>query len=136
MVSIDAAVCTGCKMCENICPSDVITVTLRKGEKREAFKGATYCDVFTLDYQACMQCELCVQVCPTDAIVMTRFTQQPSRMREGLMLTKERLQANGRRLLEQPESMSKSTGTTLREWTDLKRGQAKEPEAGEKEKPQ
>jgi NADH-quinone oxidoreductase subunit I len=114
--------CTGCGMCESICPSDVIVVTLKKGEKRKAFKGSTYMDVFTLDYQACMQCELCVQVCPTDAIVMTRFKQEASRTREDLFLTKERLLEYGRRLLEHPETTSESTGTTIRAWTDFKRG--------------
>jgi NADH-quinone oxidoreductase subunit I len=114
--------CTGCGMCQSICPSDVIVVTLRKGEKRTAFKGSTYMDVFTLDYQACMQCELCVQVCPTDAIVMTRFKQEASHTRGDLFLTKERLLAYGRRLLENPETGSASKGTTIRDWTDFKRG--------------
>ena len=114
--------CIGCRLCEYICPSQIISVSLRKGEARKNGIGATYCDAFTLDYQACMQCELCIQVCPTDAIVMTRTLQAPSFDRAGLFLSKERLMAHGRELLASPADVSHATGTRLREWTDLDRG--------------
>ena len=124
--------CIGCRLCEYICPSQIISVKLRKGEKRENGVGATYADKFTLDYQACMQCELCVQVCPTDAIVMTRTLHDCPYDREGLFLSKERLEANGRRLLEAPDETSYATGTRLREWTDAARGLlAEQPETDE-----
>ena len=120
--------CIGCRLCEYICPSQIIAVTLRKGDERKNGVGATYCDKFTLDYQACMQCELCVQVCPTDAIVMTRYLAEPTTSREALFLSKERLYENGRRLLETPDLTSWATGTRLRAWTDAERGASK-PEA-------
>jgi NADH-quinone oxidoreductase subunit I len=125
--------CIGCRLCEYICPSQIISVTLRKGEKRESGQGATYCDKFTLDYQACMQCELCVQVCPTDAIVMTRFMHGCPYDREGLFLSRERLEANGRRLLQEPEMSSHALGTKLREWTDASRGLPPKEEEQEEE---
>jgi NADH-quinone oxidoreductase subunit I len=126
--------CIGCRLCEYICPSQIIEVTLRKGEKRENGIGATYCDRFSLDYQACMQCELCIQVCPTDAIVMTRFLEPSPYTRDGLFLSKEKLLEHGRRLIEQPELESLATGSRLREWTDVKRGvPTEEAAAGEKE---
>jgi NADH-quinone oxidoreductase subunit I len=121
--------CIGCRLCEYICPSQIIRVTLRKGEKRRNGIGATYCDHFTLDYQACMQCELCVQVCPTDAIVMTRTLHECPYTRDGLFLSKERLLDHGRRLIEQPDLASHATGARLREWTDAARG-AKSDVAG------
>ena len=114
--------CIGCRLCEYICPSQIIAVTLRKGEKRANGGTGTYAGTFTLDYQACMQCELCVQVCPTDAIVMTRFMHDCPYEREGLFLSKERLEQNGRRLLREPEMGSRAVGTALREWTDAARG--------------
>jgi NADH-quinone oxidoreductase subunit I len=116
--------CIGCRLCEYICPSEIIKVTLRKGEPRANGIGATYCDVFVLDYQACMQCELCLQVCPTDAIVMTRSLAPTAATRDGLLLTKDRLMANGRALLEAPELTSHATPTRIREWTDAARGTA------------
>ena len=109
--------CIGCRLCEYICPSEIIAVTLRKGEARANGIGATYCDVFTLDYQACMQCELCIQVCPTDAIVMTRALAPATTTREGLFLSKERLMEGGRKLLAEASLASEATGTKIREWT-------------------
>jgi NADH-quinone oxidoreductase subunit I len=114
--------CGGCRTCASICPSQIISVTLVKGEPRKNGKGKTYSGVFTIDYQACMQCELCVHVCPTDALVMTRFMHEPSYDRDGLFLTKEKLMENGRRLLENPELMSDVRGSVLKEWSAATRG--------------
>ena len=114
--------CIGCRLCEYICPSEIITVTLRKGEPRANGIGATYCDAFVMDYQACMQCELCIQVCPTDAIVMTRSLAPTATTRDGLLLTKARLMENGERLLAAPDQVSHATPTRIREWTDATRG--------------
>ena len=114
--------CIGCRLCEYICPSEIIAVTLRKGEARKNGIGATFCDKFVLDYQACMQCELCIQVCPTDAIVMTRALAPTATSRDGLLLTKERLMANGQALLAAPQLASTATPTKIREWTDAARG--------------
>jgi NADH-quinone oxidoreductase subunit I len=120
--------CIGCRLCEYICPSEIIKVTLRKGQARANGIGATYCDGFVLDYQACMQCELCIQVCPTDAIVMTRALAEATTTREGLFLTKERLMENGERLLANPDLSSHATPSKLREWTDAARGLEKSEE--------
>ena len=129
--------CGGCRSCANICPSQVISVTLVKGEPRKSGKGKTYSGVFTIDYEACMQCELCVHVCPTDALVMTRFMHEPSYDRDGLFLTKEKLMDNGRRLLEHPELMSEVRGSLLKELTAANRGlppiEPKEQEQEEEE---
>jgi len=125
--------CIGCRLCEYICPSQIIHVTLRKGDKRANGIGATYCDEFTLDFEACMQCELCVQVCPTDAIVMTRYLADCPYTRDGLFLSKEKLFDHGRKLNERPEDTSYATGTLLREWTDAARGLPKNDGEGQPE---
>ncbi len=114
--------CIGCRLCEYICPSQIISVELVKGEPRKNGEGASYAGRFTLDFQACIQCELCVQVCPADAIVMLRELQEPSFTREGLFLDRDRLFANGRRLLERPELESEATASRLQQWTDARRG--------------
>lgn len=123
--------CIGCRLCEFICPSQIIRVTLRKGDKRENGIGATYSDEFTLEFEACMQCELCIQVCPTDAIVMTRYLADCPYARDGLFLSKEKLFDHGRKLLERPADESFATGTRLREWTDAARGMKKDEGEGE-----
>ena len=113
--------CIGCRLCEYICPSQIISVTLRKGEPRQNGKGATYAGTFLLDYQACMQCELCVQVCPTDAIVMTRGLAPSTYSREGLVYSMERLFDEGKRLVADPALESHATASRLQAWTDAKR---------------
>ena len=95
--------CIGCRLCEFICPPQVIKVEMLKAEKRN------YAKLFTLELYACEFCELCVQVCPTDAIIMLRTFDLATTDRRELLLDKDRLHALGRQF--QP---SWATGTGLR----------------------
>ena len=95
--------CIGCRLCEYICPPQVIRVEMLKAEKRN------YAKLFFLELYACEFCELCVQVCPTDAIVMLRTFDLAVDDRRELLLNKDRLHALGHQF--QP---SWATGTGLR----------------------
>jgi NADH-quinone oxidoreductase subunit I len=96
--------CIGCRLCEYVCPPQVIKVEMLKGEKRN------YAKIFTLELYACEFCELCVQVCPTDAIIMLKTFDLATADRREMLLDKNRLHALGREF-----EPSWATGTKLRE---------------------
>jgi NADH-quinone oxidoreductase subunit I len=96
--------CIGCRLCEFICPPQVIQVEMLKAKERN------YAKTFTLELYACEFCELCVQVCPTDAIIMMKSFDLATKDRRELLLDKDRLHAIG--LDFEP---SWATGTKLRD---------------------
>jgi NADH-quinone oxidoreductase subunit I len=96
--------CIGCRLCEYICPPQVIKVEMLKAEKRNFAKS------FTLELYACEFCELCVQVCPTDAIVMMKSFDVATTDRRELLFDKDRLHQVG---LQFPSSWA--TGNGLRD---------------------
>jgi NADH-quinone oxidoreductase subunit I len=96
--------CIGCRLCEYICPPQVIKVEMLKAEKRN------YAKIFTLELYACEFCELCVQVCPTDAIIMMKSFDVATADRRELLFDKDRLHAVG--LQFEP---SWATGNLLRD---------------------
>jgi NADH-quinone oxidoreductase subunit I len=96
--------CIGCRLCEYICPPQVIKVEMLKGEKRN------YAKSFSLELYACEFCELCVQVCPTDAIVMLKTFDVATADRRELLFDKDRLHALG---VAYPPSWA--TGNKLRD---------------------
>jgi NADH-quinone oxidoreductase subunit I len=77
--------CIGCRLCELICPPQVIKVEMLKAEKRN------YAKTFTLELYSCEFCELCVQVCPTDAIIMLKTFDLATSDRREMLLDKDRL---------------------------------------------
>ncbi len=96
--------CIGCRLCEYICPPQVIKVEMLKAEKRN------YAKTFTLELYSCEFCELCVQVCPTDAIIMMKSFDLATADRRDLLLDKDRLHAIGREF-----EPSWATGNRLRD---------------------
>jgi NADH-quinone oxidoreductase subunit I len=96
--------CIGCRLCEYICPPQVIKVEMLKAEKRNFAK------TFTLELYACEFCELCVQVCPTDAIIMMKSFDVATTDRRELLLDKDRLHHLGQQF-----EPSWATGNLLRD---------------------
>ena len=96
--------CIGCRLCEFICPPQVIKVEMLKAAKRN------YAKTFTLELYSCEFCELCVQVCPTDAIIMLKTFDLATTDRREMLLDKDRLHALG--LQHEP---SWATGNLLRD---------------------
>lgn len=111
--------CIGCRLCEFICPPQVIKVEMLKAEKRNWAK------TFTLELYACEFCELCVQVCPTDAIIMMKSFDLSTSDRREMLLDKDRLHAIG--LQHAP---SWATGNKLRDMqAPPKKVEAAKPDA-------
>lgn len=104
--------CTGCKICENICPAAVITMI------KEQVNNRGFAREFTLDLGGCIFCELCVQACPQDAIVMLRMWENAQFDRQTLILNKQTLLSNQK---YQPSVMS---GVQLREMQAAPKTQA------------
>jgi NADH-quinone oxidoreductase subunit I len=92
--------CIGCRLCEYICPPQVIKVEMLKAEKRNFAK------TFTLELYACEFCELCVQVCPTDAIIMMKSFDMSTADRREMLLDKDRLHDIG----QTPPTAAKAGG--------------------------
>ncbi|QEG01971.1 NADH-quinone oxidoreductase subunit I [Stieleria maiorica] len=60
--------CTGCQICERLCPNGSIIVT--KDKKNEA-TGKPALDQFIWRQDTCTFCNICVLVCPFDTLEMT-----------------------------------------------------------------
>ena len=80
--------CTGCYICQNICPALVIKM------EKEIINERGYAKTFYLDLSGCIFCELCVQCCPQDAIVMVRHWEISETKKENLILDKKALMEN------------------------------------------
>jgi ferredoxin len=52
-LSVDPAICSGCRKCVNVCNSDAITIIGNKA---------------VIDPTKCIQCWKCLDACPYDAI--------------------------------------------------------------------
>ncbi len=57
--------CTGCTLCIQACPTNVITLTKLGAGKHGGIQD------FQMDLGRCMFCNLCVEACPFEAIEMT-----------------------------------------------------------------
>jgi NADH-quinone oxidoreductase subunit I len=88
--------CIACNLCEAVCPACAITI---EAEPRE--DGQRRTTRYEIDLFKCIFCGFCEESCPVDAIVETRVYEYHFESREGSVITKEELLANGDRYEEQ-----------------------------------
>ncbi|HBH35742.1 MAG TPA: NADH-quinone oxidoreductase subunit NuoI [Gammaproteobacteria bacterium] len=88
--------CIACKLCEAVCPACAITI---EAEPRE--DGSRRTTKYEIDLFKCIFCGFCEESCPVDAIVETRVYEYHFESREGSVITKDELLANGDRHEEQ-----------------------------------
>jgi NADH-quinone oxidoreductase chain I len=68
--------CIACKLCEKICPSQAISVDVKKHE---------------LDVGKCLVCGACVEICPVNALKMSSKLYYPIANHADLIFSKKRL---------------------------------------------
>jgi len=84
--------CIACKLCEAVCPALAITI---ESQMRE--DGTRRTTRYDIDLTKCIFCGFCEESCPVDSIVETRHFEYHGEKRGYLLMTKERLLANGDR---------------------------------------
>lgn len=86
--------CVGCTLCEQACPTKVITMT-----KLGTGKHAGVSD-FNMDLGRCMFCNLCIEACPFDAIYMGPVYELASTHRDACVFDIARLTPGGAEAVE------------------------------------
>jgi len=56
-LALDGEKCTGCGMCETVCPHGVLEIVERKAQ--------------IVDLNGCMECGACSKNCPVEAVMVT-----------------------------------------------------------------
>lgn len=63
-LSLDVSKCTGCSLCEKVCPSKAIAMA---DDSRTKLKKSPI-----IDLSKCIFCGFCVDCCPTKALAFTK----------------------------------------------------------------
>jgi len=84
--------CIACKLCEAVCPALAITI-----ESEPRADGTRRTTKYEIDLTKCIFCGFCEESCPVDSIVETRHFEYHGENRGDLLMTKEKLLANGDR---------------------------------------
>jgi NADH-quinone oxidoreductase subunit I len=84
--------CIACKLCEAVCPA--VAITIESDQRDDGTRRTTRYDI---DLTKCIFCGFCEESCPVDSIVETRHFEYHGEEHGDLMMTKDRLLANGDR---------------------------------------
>ncbi|MGV3278172.1 NADH-quinone oxidoreductase subunit NuoI [Rickettsiales bacterium LUAb2] len=82
--------CIACRLCEVICPAQVITI-----ESEPRADGSRRTTRYDIDLSRCIFCGLCEEACPVDAIVEGPNMEYAAENRNELLYNKEKLLQNG-----------------------------------------
>lgn len=82
--------CIACKLCEAVCPA--VAITIDSEQRADGTRRTTRYDI---DLTKCIFCGFCEESCPVDSIVETRVFEYHGEKRGDLLMTKQRLLANG-----------------------------------------
>jgi len=88
--------CIACKLCEAVCPA--LAITIESQQREDGTRRTTRYDI---DLTKCIFCGFCEESCPVDSIVETRHFEYHGEQRGDLLMTKQKLLANGDRFESQ-----------------------------------
>ena len=83
--------CIACKLCEAVCPALAITIEAAPRNNDGTRRTSRY----EIDLLKCIFCGFCEESCPVDSIVESRTFEYHGEQRGDLLMTKEKLLAQG-----------------------------------------
>jgi NADH-quinone oxidoreductase subunit I len=83
--------CIACKLCEAVCPALAITIESAPRDNDGTRRTSRY----EIDLLKCIFCGFCEESCPVDSIVESRTFEYHGEQRGDLLMTKEKLLAQG-----------------------------------------
>lgn len=72
-VVIDVDRCKGCGLCTNVCPANILVLSL------DAFNAKGYHPVVVTDAEKCIGCASCARICPDVVFTVYRQKRQTQR---------------------------------------------------------
>jgi NADH-quinone oxidoreductase subunit I len=83
--------CIACKLCEAVCPA--LAITIESAPRKN--DGTRRTSRYEIDLLKCIFCGFCEESCPVDSIVESRTFEYHGEQRGDLLMTKEKLLAQG-----------------------------------------
>lgn len=77
----DIEVCTGCRECERVCPTECFTIETQPGSDSTKLWVAT----FDIDLSRCVFCGLCTEVCLPQSLIHTKKYEGAARSASGMI---------------------------------------------------
>lgn len=102
--ALDMDACTGCGLCDWVCPDECIDMVEIEGKQTKINNVGRYPEV---DIEKCCFCGLCTEICPKNCIIMTDKHELSEYTRSDMYYDATRLSEQFQETIERRESLSK-----------------------------